>query len=132
METRFQETMKVDVLEFDSEYRRRLEGRASIKKALIDLMNRERLDALVYPVKPLGGPPIGTADSGLSDNPISAVTGLPAIVVPAGLHPGGLPLAMEILGRPFSESVLIRIASVYERGRGRRVLPPTTPPLATQ
>ena len=130
METRFQETMKVDVLEFDAEYRRRLEGRASIKKALIDLMDRERLDALVYPTKPLGGPPIGTADSGFRDNPISAVTGLPAVVVPAGLHPDGLPLAIEILGRPFSESVLIRIAAVYERGRGPRVLPPTTPRLA--
>lgn len=130
METRFQETMRVDVLDFDSEYRHRLEGRALIKKALIDLMDRERLAALVYPTKPLGGPPIGTADSGFSDNPISAVTGLPAVVVPAGLHPDGLPLALEILGRPFSEATLIRIAAVYERGRGPRVLPTTTPRLA--
>ena len=130
METRFQETMKVEVLEFDAEYRRRLEGRASIKKALIDLMDRERLDALVYPTKPLGGTADRHRRSGLRDNPISAVTGLPAVVVPAGLHPDGLPIAIEILGRPFSESVLIRIAAVYERGRGPRVLPPTTPRLA--
>jgi Asp-tRNA(Asn)/Glu-tRNA(Gln) amidotransferase A subunit family amidase len=130
METRFQETMKVDALDFDAEYRRRLSGRAAIRKALIDLMDRERLDALVYPVKPLGGPPLGSTDAqGIRDNPISAVTGLPAIVVPVGLHPDGLPLAIEILGRPFAEPTLIRLAAIYERARGPRVLPPTTPRL---
>ena len=123
IETRFEETMKVEVLDFDAEYRRRVNGRGAIRKAIIDLMDRERLDALVYPTKPLGGPLVGSADSGLRDNPISAVTGLPAIVVPAGLHPDGLPLAIEILGRPFSEATLIRIAAVYERARGPREVP---------
>ena len=42
----------------------------------------------------------------------------------------GSPLALEILGRPFSEATLIRIAAVYERARGPRVLPTTTPRLA--
>jgi amidase len=100
-----------------------LDGRASIKKALIDLMDRERLDALVYPTKPLGGPPVGSADQGIRDNPISAVTGLPAVVVSAGLHPDGLPIAIEILGRPFSEPTLIRLAAGYERARGPRPVP---------
>jgi Asp-tRNA(Asn)/Glu-tRNA(Gln) amidotransferase A subunit family amidase len=131
METRLQETMKVDVLDFDVEYRRRLDGRGSIRKALVDLMDRERLDALVYPVKPVGAPPIGTADASVWDNPISAVSGLPAIVVPVGLHPNdGLPLAIEMLGRPFSEPSLIRLAAAYEHARGPRILPKTTPALA--
>jgi amidase len=130
METRFEETMKVDVIDFDAEYRRRVSGRAAIRKALIDLMDRERLDALIYPVKPLGAPPVGSADSGLRDNPISAVTGLPAIVVPVGLHPAdGLPIAIEMLGRPFSEPVLIRLAASYERARGPRILPKSAPSL---
>ena len=131
METRFQETLKVGVLDFDAEYRRRLAGRAAIRKALIDLMDRERLEALVYPVKPLGGPPIGSTDAaGVRDNPISAVTGLPAIVVPVGVHPAdGLPLAIEMLGRPFSEPALIRLAAAYERARGPRPLPASTPRL---
>ena len=128
--TRFEETMKVAVLDFDTEYRRRVEGRATIRKALIDLMDRETLDALVYPVKPLGGPKVGSADSGIRDNPISAVTGLPAVVVSAGLHPDGLPIALEILGRPFSEPILMRVAAAYERARGPRPLPKTTPPLS--
>ena len=130
METRFEETMRVDVLDFDAEYRRRVSGREAIRKALIDLMDRERLDALVYPVKPLGGPPLGSNDAqGIRDNAISAVTGLPAIVVPVGQHPDGLPLAIEMLGRPFSEPVLIRLAAAYERARGPRILPKTAPRL---
>ena len=40
------------------------------------------------------------------------MSGLPAIVVPAGLGPDGLPLAMEILGLPFSERALLTIAQV--------------------
>ena len=129
METRFEETLKVNVLDFDAEYRNRLAGRAAVRKALIDLMDRERIDALVYPVKPRGGPVVGSTDSGIRDNPISAVTGLPAVVVPVGLHADGLPLAIEILGRPFSEPVLITLAAVFETARGPRPLPPAAPRL---
>jgi amidase len=129
LETRLQETMKVDVLDFDAEYRTRLQKRATIRAALIDLMDRERVDALAYPVKALGAPMVGAADTGPRDNPISAVTGLPAIVVPAGLNADGLPLAVEFLGRPFSEPVLLRLAAAYERLRGPRMLPPTAPRL---
>jgi len=129
METRFAETMKVDVLEDDAEYRTRLQNRARLIKALVAVMDKHRLEALVYPVKSLGAPPIGTPDSGPRDNAISSVTGLPAVVVPAGLDRGGLPLAIEFLGRPFSEQTLIRLAAIYERARGPRVQPKTVRPL---
>src|SRR5688572_16363996 len=78
----------------------------------------------------LGAPPIGTADAGPRDNAISSVTGLPAIVVPAGVDGDGLPIGMEILGPPFSEPMLIRIAHAYERARGAARLPPATPRLS--
>ena len=41
----------------------------------------------------------------------------------------GLPIAMEILGRPFSEARLIEIAMGYEKVSGPRAAPKTTPPL---
>ena len=129
MDLRFTETMKVDVLDFDAEYRQRLATRGQVRSALIGLIDAQNLDALVYPVKSLGAPPIGSGDTGPRDNPISSVTGLPAIVVPVGLGPDGLPLAMEILGLPFSERTLLRIAHVYERLRGAMVLPATAPHL---
>ena len=129
MDLRFAETMKVDILDFDAEYRQRLATRAEVRSALIGLIDAQNLDALVYPVKSLGAPAIGSGDTGPRDNPISSVSGLPAVVVPVGLGPDGLPLAMEILGLPFSERALLAIAHVYERLRGPHVLPKTTPHL---
>jgi amidase len=78
----------------------------------------------------MGAPPLGSSDDGPRDNPMSAVTGLPAIVVPAGFNAEGLPIAIEFLGRPFAEPALIHIAHAYERASRRRVPPQTTPHLA--
>jgi Asp-tRNA(Asn)/Glu-tRNA(Gln) amidotransferase A subunit family amidase len=113
----------------NEEYRARLERQREVRQLLIDVMDREKLDALIYPVKSLPAPPIGSADDGPRDNNISAVTGLPAIVLPAGLTADGLPIAIEILGRPFSEARLIEIAHGYEKASRPRALPKTTPPL---
>jgi len=43
------------------------------------------------------------------------VTGSPALSVPVGFSKAGLPLAMQIVGKPFSESVVYRVAHAYER-----------------
>jgi Asp-tRNA(Asn)/Glu-tRNA(Gln) amidotransferase A subunit family amidase len=129
LDRQFQQALKREPLDFDVEYQSRLDSQRMVRQLLIDLMDRYRLDALVYPFKSLGAPPIGTADGGPRDNPISSTTGLPAIVVPAGLNKEGLPLAIEFLGRPFSEPKLIRIAHAYEAASRRRVAPKTTPHL---
>jgi Asp-tRNA(Asn)/Glu-tRNA(Gln) amidotransferase A subunit family amidase len=92
-------------------------------------MDRYRVDALVYPVKSLAAPLIGSGETEGRDNPISAVTGLPAITAPAGVDEQGLPLAIEFLGRPFSEPKLIQLVFAYERASQRRVLPNSTPHL---
>ena len=78
----------------------------------------------------LPAPLIGTAErGGPSDNPVSSIAGLPAVVLAAGTTAEGMPIAIDFMGRPFSEAVLLRMASVYERLRGPRPLPGTTPPL---
>ncbi len=127
--TRFQATMKAGDLNRNAEYLSRLDHQRRIRQLLVDLLERHRLDALVYPMKSLAAPPLGTSDDGPRDNNISAITGLPAIVVHAGMTSEGLPLAIEILGRPFSESRLVELANAYERARGPRMLPKTTPHL---
>lgn len=43
------------------------------------------------------------------------VTGSPALAVPAGFTKSGLPLGMQIVGKPFSEGMLYRVARAYER-----------------
>ncbi|HZB91989.1 MAG TPA: amidase [Stellaceae bacterium] len=42
------------------------------------------------------------------------VTGQPALVIPAGFARNGLPLSVQLVGRPFAEAVLYRAAAAYE------------------
>lgn len=130
LENSFNQALAVESVDFDAEYLARLANRQTIKQIIIDLMDRYQVDALIHPFKSLTAPPIGTGDRGPRDNPISAITGLPAIVVPAGVNEEGLPIAIELLGRPFSEATLIRIAYGYEQAGRKRVAPPSTPRLA--
>ena len=55
--------------------------------------------------------------------------GLPAISVPAGFDRAGLPLAFQLVARPFAEARLLQVADAYQRDTAwhRRV-----PPLATK
>jgi len=41
--------------------------------------------------------------------------GLPAISVPAGFDARGLPVAFQLVGRPFAEGALLRAADAYQR-----------------
>lgn len=129
LEPRLKQALQVAPLDSNGEYQARLKTRAAIRKALVDLMDGAAVDALLYPFKSLGAPAIGDGDRGPRDNPLSAVTGLPAIVVPAGVTPEGFPISLEMLGRPFSEPTLIRIAHAYEQATHKRVAPSTTPHL---
>jgi len=127
LEARFEETMKAGELDRNREYLERLRTQHTVREALIGLMDQHQLDALVYPMKSVGASPIGSADAGVADNNISAVTGLPAIVVPAGTGPQGLPIAVEFLGRPFAEATLVAIAHGFEQATHARLQPPATP-----
>jgi amidase len=66
------------------------------------------------------------------------VTGFPAITVPAGFStptetaPIGVPVGMDILGRPFSEAKLLSIAYAFEQATQFRRPPQSTPPLASE
>jgi len=125
----FQQALAVESPDFDQEYLARLKNRMTVRTLLVDLMDKHNVDALVHPFKSLAAPPLGTGDRGPRDNPISAITGLPAIVMPAGVNADGLPISIEFLGRPFSEPTLIRLAYAYEQASHRRVVPTMTPAL---
>jgi len=52
------------------------------------------------------------------------VTGQPALAIPTGLSPGGLPISLQIIGRLFDEPTVLRVAAAYEAARGP-LAPPT-------
>ena len=47
------------------------------------------------------------------------MAGLPGIAVPAGLGAGGLPLGLQLIGRPFGEETLFSLSEVIEQAAGR-------------
>ena len=108
-----------------------LERRELLQAATTDLMAALELDALVYPMKTLPAPPLGQL-SPESDNPFSAITGLPAVVVPAGYTADGLPVSLEFAGQPFSEAQLLGLAYDYEQATQHRMAPATVPPLSDE
>jgi len=42
------------------------------------------------------------------------IAGIPAISIPAGFD-GGLPVGMQIMGKPFGEETILKIAFAYEQ-----------------
>ncbi len=46
------------------------------------------------------------------------LTGLPAISIPCGFSPAGLPAGLQIVAAPFQESVLFQVAHAYEQAAG--------------
>ena len=55
------------------------------------------------------------------------VTGQPAVSVPCGLSANGLPIGFQLLGRPFAEAILFRLARAYERIHSWPTLKPAVP-----
>jgi aspartyl-tRNA(Asn)/glutamyl-tRNA(Gln) amidotransferase subunit A len=43
------------------------------------------------------------------------LAGLPGLSVPCGFTRAGLPIGLQVLGRPFDEARLLRVARAYER-----------------
>lgn len=46
------------------------------------------------------------------------LTGLPAISVPCGFSGSGLPIGLQIAGKPFDEPTVLRVAYTYQQHAG--------------
>jgi aspartyl-tRNA(Asn)/glutamyl-tRNA(Gln) amidotransferase subunit A len=96
-----------------------------------------KVDALLLPAMPRAAPryaEVEAALSGSSDLSFSIgkftrsfnYLGLPALAVPHGRNALGLPIAFQLVGRPFQESLILRIAYGFEQ-----VVPPRFPAVAS-
>ena len=109
------------------------------RQTILTLMADNRLDVLVYATfdqPPARIPhdvmtrPVLEDMAGVGNNRrLSPVIGFPAITVPAGFTSDGLPVGLELMGRPYAESMLFRFAYAYEQATRHRKPPATVPAL---
>jgi aspartyl-tRNA(Asn)/glutamyl-tRNA(Gln) amidotransferase subunit A len=64
------------------------------------------------------GEPVNMVDAVLRFTAPFNITGQPALAMPIGLSSQGLPLSMQIIGRPFDEVSVFQVAAAYEEARG--------------
>ena len=120
--------------------RRFITGRESFRQLLVDLMDQNQLDAMLYPANHArphtheGGLERYGSEPGTCEE--SAATGLPQVTVPAGFIGGrpaapklpakaGYPVGVSFLGRMWDDKRLLEIGAAYERATHHR-RPPTT------
>jgi Asp-tRNA(Asn)/Glu-tRNA(Gln) amidotransferase A subunit family amidase len=92
-----------------------------------------KLDALVYPLQKRLVVPLTDLNQADRNGILASVTGFPAITVPAGFSPPtataplGVPVGMDILGKPWSEGRLIELAYSFEQEVHVRKPPSSAP-----
>ena len=98
-------------------------------EAYLEPLERLKLDGYVYPAIQMP-PPDETMpqDGALSGGPHSATSwvnmiGVPAVVVPGGWYPGGLPFGLEFSARPWKDGDLIGFAFAWEQATRHRKPP---------
>lgn len=103
----------------------------SFRDALLKAMEKDRLDAVIYPTWSNAPRKVGDLQSPAGDNSqmLSPQTGFPAITAPMGFTYGSLPAGLTFLGRLFSEPDLIRFVYAYEQATKHRRPPEKFPPL---
>jgi amidase len=103
----------------------------AFRDAVLAAMDKDSLDAVVYPT--WSNPPrkVGDLKSPAGDNSqiLSPQTGFPAITVPMGFTYDSLPAGLTFLGRLFSEPALLKYAYAYEQATNHRHSPAKFPSL---
>jgi Asp-tRNA(Asn)/Glu-tRNA(Gln) amidotransferase A subunit family amidase len=121
--------LKASSLSTDTDvYKARLIRAAKVRDRFMLLLATHQLDAVVYPHQKQLVCKVGDSQSE-RNGVLASVTGFPSICVPAGYSrvmpeaPLGVPIGLEIMGRPFDESTLVEIAYGYEQASQVRKSP---------
>ncbi len=103
----------------------------AFRDALLKAMEKDKLDAIIYPTWSNAPRKVGDLQSPAGDNSqiLSPQTGFPAITVPMGFTYNSLPAGLTFLGRLFSEPDLIKFVYAYEQAARHRRPPEKFPPL---
>jgi len=112
---------------YDAYYVKAQKVRTLIKRDF-ELAFGAGVDAILTPATPSAA--FGIADEDMANDPVKMylndvftvtvnMAGLPGLSVPAGVDGRGLPLGLQLIGRPFEEETLFRLAHTIEQAAGR-------------
>ena len=102
-------------------YIQRQNGIRNLTLALQQTFAANRLDAIIYPEQKNLVVKIGSPSQSGRNGILAALTGVPVVTVPAGFSepskdaPIGVPIGVEILGRPWEEQKLLGIGYAVEQ-----------------
>ncbi len=113
---------------YDAYYLKAQKVRALILKDFTDVFGQ--VDALLTPTAPSAA----FAQGENMDDPIkmylndaftipASMAGVPGMSVPAGLDANGLPLGLQVIGKPFNEETVFAVCAAIERAAGITALP---------
>ncbi|SFZ81981.1 aspartyl/glutamyl-tRNA(Asn/Gln) amidotransferase subunit A [Devosia enhydra] len=116
---------------YDAYYVRAQKVRTLIKRDFEQVF-AAGVDAILTPATPSAA--FGIGDAAMKADPVKMylndiftvtvnMAGLPGIAVPAGMDGQGLPLGLQLIGKPFDEETLFAAARVIERSAGLDLSP---------
>ena len=120
----------------EADYFERYTARETFQRNLVNVMSQAGASALMYPTTQIPAPTHEdlaankwTTLTYPTNTLIAAQSWLPAISVPAGFTPSGVPVGMELMGLPYGEASLLGLAFAYEQGTRHRRAPKSCPAL---
>ncbi|MGW6785641.1 amidase [Streptomyces sp. NPDC054987] len=103
-------------------------ARTLLRQAWTDMTDLDAVDVIAAPTVPMTAVGAGQTTVTWGDGTVESVsdayvrlsapadvTGVPSLTVPVGLDPRGLPIGMQLMGRPFGEAAVLRAGHAYER-----------------
>lgn len=114
--------------EDDPEYFRRIGAREDFARETVNVMGRNRLDALIYPTSQVAAPTMEgrkewTTLTFPTNTLIASQTWSPAMSVPAGFTPEGMPVGLEFVAAPYDETTVFRLGYAFEQATRHRRAP---------
>jgi Asp-tRNA(Asn)/Glu-tRNA(Gln) amidotransferase A subunit family amidase len=117
------------------EYWRKPLLQESFRRDVLDTFAGHDLDAIVFPDVQVVPPTVDelgdryTTATFPTNTPIAPQTACPAVSLPGELTEAGLPVGVELLGKPYDEPSLIEMAYAYEQATDTRTPPESAPPI---
>ncbi len=117
-----------------ADYLKAQQGRARFNHEMAQVLRE--VDLLAGPTEPVTAPPILATEIGIGDQTVGVtgaltqytrpynISGTPAITVPCGFSESGMPIALQLAGRPFDEATVLRAAHAYEQASEWRLRRP--------